>query len=157
MGGVGSFEFLTSLGDDDRNNLETVMGAIKRQAQMEGLDLHLLAVGGMVDEKKRGLPHKDIDLVLVSPDLAIENSPSGGARNFDEFEDFLKEALGRTGWKSETIEPFWDDYARSSDGTVTFLPPSGKPIELLPISSHEAEQTIEEYTANQTRPYSVLF
>ena len=52
LGGVGSFEFLTSLGDDDRNNLETVMGAIKRQAQMEGLDLHLLAVGGMVDEKK---------------------------------------------------------------------------------------------------------
>ncbi len=157
LGSVGSSEFLASLGDDDRNNLGIVMGAVERQAQAGGLNLHLIAVGGMVDRKKRGQPHKDIDLVLVSPDLAIDNSPSNGARNFDKFESFLKDALRSTGWESRTIQPFWDDYARSSNGTVTFLPPFGKPIELLPISSHEAEQTIEEYTANQTRPYSVLF
>lgn len=157
LGGVGLSEFLTSLEENDRNNLEMVMRTIKTQAQMEGLNLHLIAVGGMVDKKKRNQPHKDIDLVLMSSDLAVENSPSNGARNFDEFEDFLKEALSHTGWKSKTIKPFWDDYARSSDGTVIFLPPSGKPIELLPISSHDAELTIEEYVANQTRPYSVLF
>lgn len=114
LGGVESSEFLASLGDDDRNNLGTVMEAIERQARVGGLDLHLIAVGGMVDKKKRGQPHKDIDLVLVSPDFA-----------FNKFESFLKDALSHTGWNSKTIKPFWDDYARSSDGTVTFLPHLG--------------------------------
>lgn len=157
LSGVGSSEFLLGLGENDRSNLEIVMDAVKIQAQMKGLNLHLIAVGGMVDKKKRGQPHKDIDLILMSPDLAVENGLSNGARNFDEFEDFLKEALEHTGWKSKTTKPFWDDYERSSNGTLTFLPPLGKPIELLPISSYDAKLTIEEYVVNQTRPYSVLF
>jgi hypothetical protein len=157
LGGVSASEFRRGLDEVDSKNLKLVEDAIKNESRKRGINVHLVAVGGTVDLKRRGQPHKDIDLVLVSPNLVIENSPSEGVKNFDRFEHFLNSAINIKGWSNRTIEPFWQDWERSSDGSVTFLPPSGKPIEILPVRADTMSANFEEYVAKATRPLCVLF
>ena len=155
--GVDSKDFWGNLESVDNTNLRSVVDSLKNLSRKDGFDAHLVVVGGTVDPRRRGEPHKDIDLVLYSGDLAIENNPSLGVKNFDKFEGFLNEALGGLKWEKETIEPFWQDWDRSSDGSVTYKPKDGKPIEILPVRVDSLKGSFDEYLAGQNRPYSVIF
>ena len=55
------------LGQENLGNILKLNEEIKKTAEKEGIEYHLLLVGGNVRPDKRGKYHKDVDLVLFSP------------------------------------------------------------------------------------------
>lgn len=153
---VDSRDFWVNLDEVDRSNVHKIMDSVQHESKKQGLDVHLVAVGGTVDPKKRNTPRKDIDIVLYSQELAIENSPSTGVKNFDKYEGFVKSAINFEGWSAKTTEPFWQDWDISVDGLIEFTPEFGKPIEIITVRRDVAAGSFEEFLANERRPFSVL-
>ena len=145
------------LGQENVNNIEKFGKTIKTLVIEKGIEAHLLLVGGNVKPEKRGLEHKDVDLVLYSPQLAPTFFSGNNDPGFEPFSDFISEASERLGWEKKVEEPWFLEYSLSEDGKVVLKPTSGKPIEVLAIRKDNLCGSFEEHLSKQRDPCVVLF
>ncbi|MDD2483023.1 MAG: hypothetical protein PHE32_00410 [Candidatus Shapirobacteria bacterium] len=143
--GIKNFENINKLGD-----------AFKTESEKRQIELHLLLVGGMVKPEKRGKKHKDVDLVLYSPQLASENFPKGDCPKFKTFASFVGDVAKELGWEIKIEEPWFIDYEYSGDGKV-ILYPDGEPVEVLPVRQDKLLNSFEDYQKAERDPYITVF
>ena len=109
-----------------------------------------------MDQKRANQPHKDIDICCYCPQLAITNGPEG-CQNFDSFTEFFLSALRETGWESNIRWPFFDSWEHAGDGSITFIPKTGKPIEILPLRrDSEKVVSFDKFLASAAERGAVL-
>jgi len=147
------------LGPENTKNIKILNEKIAELAKKEGIEYHLLLVGGNVKPEKRGTYHKDVDLVLFSPQLATEYYRGGDDKHpkFDEFADFLTKVGEQLEWVSQTEEPWFFDYEFCGSGKVTLQPKGdGKPIEILPVEESWTKLSFENYLIKDKEPYEII-
>ncbi|HPT66360.1 MAG TPA: hypothetical protein PK257_03600 [Candidatus Woesebacteria bacterium] len=144
------------LGPENIKNLTKLSNAIKIEAENRNIEAHLILVGGCVDQKKQGKFHKDIDLVLYSPDLSSETIPKNECPKFDKFASFISDVAKSLDWESKIILPWFRDIENSADGSVV-LSTNDKPIEILPVREDFISDSFEDYIKSERRPFAVIF
>ena len=144
------------LGPDNLKSIVDLGVAINAQAQAQQIEAHLILVGGNVKPEKRGRMHKDVDLVLYSPQLATEIFFGGEHPRFDIFASFVSAVGNQLGWDVEIDNPWFNDYESCGDGKVV-LSSGEKPIEVLPVRRDRLSNSFEEYLKSNTDPYVVIF
>lgn len=144
------------LGKENINNLVELSGAIKEEANKQNIDTHLILVGGNVDPRKQGKYHKDIDVLLYSPQLATELYYGGECHKFDSFAAFISKVADNIGWNSKIDKPFFQDYFFCGDGKITLFT-NNKPIEVLPVRKDSLKNSFEEFKKNIDRPFAVVY
>lgn len=145
------------LGQENVKNIEKLGKTIKTLAIEKGIEAHLLLVGGNVKPEKRGKDHKDVDLVLYSPELAPVFFSGNNNPEFNNLSDFISEAGERLGWEKKIEKPWFLEYSLCEDGKVVLKPTSGKPIEVLATRKDNLYGSFEECLSKQRDPYVVLF
>ncbi|MDD4938512.1 MAG: hypothetical protein PHX34_05930 [Candidatus Shapirobacteria bacterium] len=145
------------LGINNLENVKRIVETVKRSANKLNIETHLLLVGGNVRPEKRGKYHKDVDLVLYSPQLATEVYFGGEHPKFDKFAKFIGDISDELGWKIETENPWFFEHEHCGDGKVTLLPGGNeKPIEVLPVRQSSLNGSFEGYLKSETDPYVIL-
>lgn len=147
------------LGPENTRNIQILNEKIAELTEKDGIEYHLLLVGGNVKSEKRGAYHKDVDLVLFSPQLSTEYYKGGDSKHpkFDKFADFLTEAGKQLEWSSQVEEPWFFDYEMCGGGKVTLQPKGdGKPIEILPVDESWTKLSFENYLSKNKEPYEVI-
>jgi len=144
------------LGTENLENITKLGAAIKAETQKRQIETHLMLVGGTVKPEKRGQLHKDVDLVLYSPQLAPNYFSRGVCPKFDAFASFVCDVAQNLDWESEIEKPWFFDFETCGDGKV-ILHPSGKPIEVLPVRQDRITNSFEDYQKLETDPFWVLF
>ena len=144
------------LGTENLENVIMLNSAIKVEAQKQQIEVHLILVGGTIKPEKQGLVHKDVDLVLYSPQLATEYFLGGVCPKFDFFASFVCDVAKNLKWESKIEKPWFFDYDVCGDGKV-ILHTNGKPIEVLPVRQDRISNSFEDYLKFENDPYLVLF
>jgi len=144
------------LGLENLKNITKFSAAIRDEAKKQQREVHLALVGGNVKSEKRGQNHKDIDLVLYSPELATETIPKDETPKFDVFAAFVCNVAENLGWESYIDKPYFHDYEVSGDGKV-ILTTSNLPIEVLPVREDVILNSFESYQKQIKIPFVVLF
>ncbi len=146
------------LGQENLKNIDKLGKAIKKLAQEKEIETHLVLVGGNVKPEKRGKWHKDIDLVVYSPQLAPTSYFGNNNSEFNLISDFISETNQQLGWGMAVEEPWFQEYELCGDGKITLTPPNGdKPIEILPVRKDRLFGSFEDYLEKDTEPQVVIF
>jgi len=93
------------LGPESLENIHKLSTTIKTKAQEQKIEAHLILVGGNVKPEKRGRPHKDVNLILYSPQLATEIFSGGEHPRFNAFASFISAVARKLEWGTEIVEP----------------------------------------------------
>ncbi|GEM_PF-4725672 len=149
---VEKSDYLSSLGDENSLNINTVANAFLDHLRQTGRRGALIAVGGTVNLATRGTSRKDIDLLAV-----IENS-----HDFDDWSRQIEQVSREAGITvSQILKPIPDrEYDIPNfnlhDGSVILSPNSGVPIEIVNSEVWKnVEEALERLQAKVT-PFSVL-
>jgi hypothetical protein len=144
------------LGPENLKNITRLSKAIKNEAQKQGIETHVLLVGGSVKPEKQGKTHKDLDLILYSPQLATEMYSGGDSPKFDVFAAFVQDAVKNLNWEIEIEKPWFNEPESSGDGKVILLTEQ-TPIEVLPVRQDQISNSFEDYKKNETNPFVEIF
>ena len=147
----------SELGQENLNNVNVVAQAIKSASFKTGIESHLLLVGGMVKPEKQGKYHKDVDMVLYCPSLAIEYYTGGNHEKFDKFSGFLKKVNEELSWDLEIKNPWFFDFETCGDGKVILSTDKGAPIEILPVREDRLSGSFQNYLESEKDSFEVLF
>lgn len=147
------------LGPENLKNIKDFGVALSAQAKEKQIEVHLILVGGNVRPEKRGKFHKDIDLVLYSPQLSTEIFIGQNEHpKFDIFAEFIQKTCKQLNWKNEIKEPWFSDFEFCGDGKVVLFPgKDSKPIEILPVRQDRLSGSFDQYLKSDINPNMVLF
>lgn len=154
-------DFLKTLEEVDRRNLQEVVNSVQKKAQQENYEVHLLVTSSIVlNPDLRRLSGVGILIDVFSPHIApIVDISRGRVMLFDKFEGFFREALGELDGEIEANPPNpVSDEDRAFSGVVQFKPREGAVIGFVPISRDAIEywRTPERYLNQREGPASIL-
>jgi hypothetical protein len=145
------------LGPESLNNVLKFAKAVKTEAQERQIEAHLMIVGGNVKPEKQGKHHKDVDMVLYSPQLYSENlSEENNYPKFDAFASFISDVAKKLDWQSEKEDPYFYEYSNCWNGKV-ILQTNKKPIEVMPVFKNRLSTSFENYRKTEINPIEVIF
>jgi hypothetical protein len=146
------------LGEKNLRNVNDFTQALDKRLKSNGIEAHLILVGGVVDPLKQGAPHKDVDILFYSPQLATETYLGGDHPLFDALARFVSiVSTEDLGWQVKVYNPFFLDYGTATDGEVNVVPPSGLPLEILPVRKANLGKSVTDYLATEKRPHQLLY
>ena len=146
------------LGPQNLKNLTNFSSALKEELKEKEIEGHLFLVGGIVMPEKKGVTHKDIDLVFYSEDMCVENiKAKENDEDFAKFADFFKDVGDKLDWTEKVKKPYFYSYQFCGDGSVELNPKNGVPVEIIMVRKDALNNSFNEYIEDKDRPRVILF